>query len=145
MNAVIQNFGLSGQPGESYDHFICFSRKCKKRKAERHKMRMEKRKVKVDERKAGNERTRTETRLMQNNLSNNQNQAVQTQPITRQPMVNPQVMGQQFQQNQAPPQARQAGMGGPIAIVVGLLLVGGFIMSKKNKNCLTNAANSTKP
>ena len=142
MNTAANNFGLSGQLTAGYDHFLCFSRKCKRRKAEKHKVRLAKRRAKIDDQKASTERTRAETLLMQNTLDNKQ--AVQTQPITRQPIVNPQVMGQQFQPNQAPP-AQRAGMGGPIAIVVGLLLVGGFIMSKKNKNTPAGAATSTQP
>ena len=57
------NFGITGQPTDEWDNFLCFGRKCKQRKAERHKVRMEKRKLKNDQQRAETEALRAETGL----------------------------------------------------------------------------------
>lgn len=125
----MNNYGLSGQPDEAYDNFLCLSRKCKQRKAERHKVKMEKRTLKNDQRRAETESMRAETSVMKNI-------AAPSSPA-------PQVMRSQaptiIQQPAAiaPAQAKpqQAGFAGnSMMMIVGVLLVGGFIYnSMKNK------------
>lgn len=125
----MNNYGLSGQSDEAYDNFLCLSRKCKQRKAERHKVKMEKRTLKNDQRRAETESMRAETSVMKN--------------IAAPSSAAPQVMRSQastiIQQPAAvaPAQAKpqQAGFAGnSMMMIVGVLLVGGFIYnSMKNK------------
>jgi hypothetical protein len=125
----MNNYGLSGQPDEAYDNFLCFSKKCKRRKAERHKIRMDKRKLKNDQRKAETESMRAETSVMKNIAA----------PQTAAPQIMRSQAPTMIQQPSAvaPAQVKpqQAGFAGnSMMMIVGVLLVGGFIYnSMKNK------------
>jgi len=119
------NFGITGQPTNEWDNFLCFGRKCKQRKAERHKVRMEKRKLKNDQQRAETEALRAETGLTK-------------QLASPTPQMAPQMMMQQSPQPtataQAPaPQVQKAGMGSPVMIVIGLLVVGGIVYQSMKK------------
>ena len=121
------NFGITGQPTDEWDNFLCFGRKCKQRKAERHKVRMEKRKLKNDQQRAETEALRAETGLTK--------QLASPAPT---PQMAPQMMMQQAPQPtataQAPaPQVQKAGMGSPVMIVIGLLVVGGIVYQSMKK------------
>ena len=121
------NFGITGQPTNEWDNFLCFGRKCKQRKAERHKVRMEKRKLKNDQQRAETEALRAETGLTK--------QLATPAPT---PQMAPQMMMQQAPQPtataQAPaPQVQKAGMGSPVMIVIGLLVVGGLVYQSMKK------------
>lgn len=121
------NFGITGQPTNEWDNFLCFGRKCKQRKAERHKVRMEKRKLKNDQQRAETEALRAETGLTK-----------QLASPTPAPQMAPQMMMQQAPQPtttaQAPaPQVQKAGMGSPVMIVIGLLVVGGLVYQSMKK------------
>ena len=121
------NFGITGQPTDEWDNFLCFGRKCKQRKAERHKVRMEKRKLKNDQQRAETEALRAETGLTK--------QLASPAPT---PQMAPQMMMQQAPQptatSQAPaPQVQKAGMGSPVMIVIGLLVVGGLVYQSMKK------------
>ena len=121
------NFGITGQPTDEWDNFLCFGRKCKQRKAERHKVRMEKRKLKNDQQRAETEALRAETGLTK--------QLASPAPT---PQMAPQMMMQQAPQptatSQAPaPQVQKAGMGSPVMIVIGLLVVGGLVYQSVKK------------
>lgn len=121
------NFGITGQPTDEWDNFLCFGRKCKQRKAERHKVRMEKRKLKNDQQRAETEALRAETGLTK--------QLASPAPT---PQMAPQMMMQQAPQPtttaQAPaPQVQKAGMGSPVMIVIGLLVVGGLVYQSMKK------------
>jgi hypothetical protein len=121
------NFGITGQPTNEWDNFLCFGRKCKQRKAERHKVRMEKRKLKNDQQRAETEALRAETGLTK--------QLASPAPT---PQMAPQMMMQQTPQptatSQAPaPQVQKAGMGSPVMIVIGLLVVGGLVYQSMKK------------
>ena len=121
------NFGITGQPTNEWDNFLCFGRKCKQRKAERHKVRMEKRKLKNDQQRAETEALRAETGLTK--------QLASPAPT---PQMAPQMMMQQAPQPtstaQAPaPQVQKAGMGSPVMIVIGLLVVGGLVYQSMKK------------
>ena len=123
------NYGISGQPTNEWDNFLCFGRKCKQRKAERHKLRMEKRKLKNDQRRAETESMRAETSLTKQLAS---------PTYTPTPQMAPQMMMQQAPQPtstaQAPaPQVQKAGMGSPVMIVIGLLVVGGLVYQSMKK------------
>lgn len=133
MNLSRHNFGLSGQPTGQYDHFICFSRKCKKRKQERHRARMERKKAKNDAQKAENERMRAETKLMQQTASPAAAAPVTTLPYTRQQMVTPAAIAPEGKADTP----QKAGMGnGIIIIAAAVLLVGGYLYTQKKKNAL---------
>jgi len=119
------NFGITGQPTNDWDNFLCFGRKCKQRKTERHKVRMEKRKLKNDQQRAETESMRAETGLTK-------------QLAAPTPQMAPQMMMQQAPQPtsmaQAPePQVQKAGMGSPVMIVIGLLVVGGLVYQSMKK------------
>ena len=121
------NFGITGQTTNEWDNFLCFGRKCKQRKAERHKVRMEKRKLKNDQQRAETEALRAETGLTK--------QLATPAPT---PQMAPQMMMQQAPQPtataQAPaPQVQKAGMGSPVMIVIGLLVVGGIVYQSMKK------------
>jgi len=121
------NFGITGQPTDEWDNFLCFGRKCKQRKAEGHKVRMEKRKLKNDQQRAETEALRAETGLTK-----------QLASPTPAPQMAPQMMMQQAPQPtataQAPaPQVQKAGMGSPVMIVIGLLVVGGLVYQSMKK------------
>lgn len=123
------NFGITGQPTDEWDNFLCFGRKCKQRKAERHKVRMEKRKLKNDQQRAETEALRAETGLTK--------QLASPTPAPT-PQMAPQMMMQQAPQPtataQAPaPQVQKAGMGSPVMIVIGLLVVGGLVYQSVKK------------
>lgn len=118
------NYGISGQPTNEWDNFLCFGRKCKQRKAERHKVRMEKRKLKNDQQRAETESMRAETSLTK-----------QLASPTPTPQMAPQMMMQQPTSTaQAPaPQVQKAGMGSPVMIIIGLLVVGGLVYQSMKK------------
>ena len=123
------NFGITGQTTNEWDNFLCFGRKCKQRKAERHKVRMEKRKLKNDQQRAETEALRAETGLTK--------QLASPTPAPT-PQMAPQMMMQQAPQPtttaQAPaPQVQKAGMGSPVMIVIGLLVVGGLVYQSMKK------------
>ncbi len=120
------NYGISGQPTNEWDNFLCFGRKCKQRKAERHKLRMEKRKLKNDQRRAETESMRAETSLTKQLASSTS---------TPTPQMAPQMMMQQPTATaQAPaPQVQKAGMGSPVMIIIGLLVVGGLVYQSMKK------------
>ena len=135
MNWAYNNYGLSGQSIEDYDNFLCFGRKCKQRKAERHKARMEKKASKTDSRKADTERVRAETTVMQQTVSPVPPAPVATMPYTQQQIANPQSIGATAKEPIA--QAQKAGFGSStIMIVVGVLLVGGYLFAKNKKGAL---------
>ena len=137
MNLAYNNYGLSGQLPEDYDNFLCFSRKCKQRKAERHKARMERKASKTDARKADTERVRAETTVMQQTVSPTPPAPVATMPYTQQRITNPQAIASSGTANTQVPQTQKAGFGGnAIMIVVGLLLVGGYLVTKSKKGAL---------
>lgn len=121
------NFGITGQPTDEWDNFLCFGRKCKQRKAERHKVRMEKRKLKNDQQRAETEALRAETGLTK-----------QLASPTPAPQMAPQMMMQQAPQPTATAQTpasqvQKAGMGSPVMIVIGLLVVGGLVYQSMKK------------
>lgn len=123
------NYGLSGQSDEAYDNFLCFTKKCRKRKEERHKSKMARKESKTDQRRAETESMRAETSVMKNIASPNtvspQLMQSQTPTIIHQPSLKP-----------AQEKPQQAGFAGnSVMIIVGVLLVGGFIYNNmKNKN-----------
>lgn len=116
------NYGLTGQSDIDFDYFLC-GKKCKKRKKEKREIRFERRRLKNDERRADTERTRAETLLMQQSM---QPSRPQSPPPVQQTQAPPQQMT-------ASVQPQQAGMGGnTLFIVVGVLLVGGFVWTQMN-------------
>ena len=122
------NYGISGQPNNEWDNFLCFGRKCKQRKAERHKLRIEKRKLKNDQRRAETEALRADT-------------SVTKQMVAPASSPSPQLAPQMMRQAQQPintaqasaPQVQKAGMGSPVMIVIGLLVVGGIVFQSMKK------------
>lgn len=137
MNLAYNNYGLSGQLPEDYDNFLCLSRKCKERKAARHKARMERKASKTDARKADTERVRAETTVMQQTVSPTPPAPVATMPYTQQRITNPQAIASGGTANAQVPQTQKAGFGGnAIMIVVGVLLVGGYLVTRKKKGAL---------
>lgn len=126
MQLANRNFGISGQDHE-YDAFLCFSRKCKKRKEERHKAKMAKRESKTDQRRAETEQMRAETLVMKSMATK------KAAPVPASNAVPAPTIIQQAPQGK--PQVAQAGFGSnKLMMVVGLLLVGGFIYNNmKNK------------
>ena len=137
MNLAYNNYGLSGQSRDDYDNFLCFGRKCKKRKEERHKARMERKASKTDSRKADTERTRAETTVMQQTVSPTPPAPVSTMPYTQQPITNPQSIAPNATAASQVPQTQKAGFGSStIMIVIGVLLVGGYLMTKNKKGAL---------
>lgn len=126
-----RNFGISGQDHE-YDSFLCFTARCRRRKQERHKAKMAKRESKTDQRRAETEQMRAET-LMMKAMAMKKNQP-QQMPVSN-ATPTPTIIQQMPQAPAAKPQVAQAGFGGnKMMMVVGLLLVGGFIYNNmKNK------------
>jgi len=114
------NYGISGQPTNEWDNFLCFGRKCKQRKAERHKVRMEKRKLKNDQQRAETEALRAETGLTK-------------QLASPTPAPTPQMAPQMMMQQAPSSQVQKAGMGSPVMIVIGLLVVGGLVYQSMKK------------
>lgn len=136
MRNSYNNYGLSGQFDEDdYDNFLCFSRKCKERKKQRHEARMARKASKTDARKADTERTRAETTVMQQTAAAPPPAApVARMPLTQQQVVNPQTIAPNMRANQQMPATQKAGFGGnTIMIVVGVLLVGGYLYQKSKK------------
>ncbi len=123
---IHNHFGMSGQDA-AYDAFLCFGAKCKRRKRERHKARMAKRESKTDERRAETERTRAETSIMK---------AMAQQPASLATPASRAVAAPTLIQA-APataPQVAQAGLGSnKLMMVVGLLLVAGFVYNNMQK------------
>ena len=105
---------------------MCLGRKCKQRKAERHKLRMEKRKLKNDQRRAETEALRADTSVTKQMVA---------------PAPSPQLAPQMMRQAQQPintaqasaPQMQKAGVGSPVMIVIGLLVVGGIVFQSMKK------------
>ncbi|MCB9448686.1 MAG: hypothetical protein H6585_10115 [Flavobacteriales bacterium] len=138
MNAQQYNFGLNGQPvaassyvpADKYDHFLCLSKKCKDRVAAKKKVRQAKREERLEKKKLKNEMLRadieakrTETKLA------SQLGAPSPEPQTAATISTGGGGGQPSAQPQ------QAGFGGgTIMIVVGVLLVGGFLWQQAQKN-----------
>lgn len=127
------NYGLTGQSDIDFDYFLC-GKKCKKRKKEKREIRFERRRLKNDERRADTERTRMETLLMKQSMMPTQT----SQPPMQQSA--PAANSQSQQTNQAgTPQ--QAGMGNnTLFIVMGALLIGGFVWTQMNPKTKTAAA-----
>lgn len=137
MNLAYNNYGLGGQQNEDWDNLFGLGRKAKKRREERHRARMEKRKAKTDARKADTERVRAETTVMQQTVSPTPPTPVATMPYTQQQIVNPQSIAPNTTAASQVPQTQKAGFGGStIMIVVGVLLVGGYLMTKNKKGAL---------
>jgi hypothetical protein len=134
MNLAHNNYGLNGQSHsyKDWDNLFGLGRKAKKRKEERHKLKMAKRQAKVEERKAETERVRAETQLMQQTVSPAPPTPAATMPYTQQRIANPQTIAASGAGQQPVPQTQKAGFGGnAIMIVVGILLVGGYLVTKK--------------
>ena len=94
---------------------------------------MAKRKAKVDARKADTERVRAETKVMQQTVSPTPPAPVATMPLTQQRIANPQTIAAGAG-NKEMPTTQNAGFGGnTIMIVVGVLLVGGYLYQKSKK------------
>lgn len=137
MQLAKRNFGISGQDHE-YDAFLCISKKCKKRKKERHKARMERKGSKTDQRKAETEQMRAETLVMKSMAT------PKAAPAVSNAVPAPTIIGQT---PQGKPQVAQAGFGSnKLIVVVGLLLVGGFIYNRmKNKQAGTGVRMAPAP
>lgn len=123
------NFGITGQPANEWDNFLCFGRKCKQRKGEKHKLRIEKRKLKNDQRRAETESMRAETGLTK--------QLAAPSPQMAPQMMMQQAPGQAATAQVLTPQVQKAGMGSPVMIVIGLLVVGGLVYQSMKKKGAT--------
>ena len=129
MNLASNNFGLSGQQHRAYDSFFCLTKKCRERKSAKLNAKMEKKEAKTDAMRAETERVRAETAIMTSAAA--AEQAAATMPMTQQSVVSPDSIAPQG--TVAPP-VQKAGLGGnTMMIVVGLVLVGGFLIMKNKK------------
>ncbi len=150
-------YGLLGQASESeYDDFLCLGKRCRDRKKVRHEARMAKRNAKTDARKADTERVRAETQILQHaasstNMGNTVNAApptnVITMPLTRQQVTPPNTLvtpeiGENQSQNQD--ESTEEGLTDDMLIgvvgLVGLLLLGAYLMRVSQKNQLVREA-----
>ncbi len=124
MSLIEQNFGFSGQVAKGriyeYDDFLCLTKKCKEKKQDRREFRKEKKeariakkKAKNDQRVADTERVRAETTLV------NQSSLESTQPIA------------------VDRQSKKAG-GSSVVIVIGALLIGGYLLKNAKQNKALN-------
>ncbi|MBL6444674.1 hypothetical protein JMN32_00030 [Fulvivirga sp. 29W222] len=118
------NYGLTGQSDIDFDYFLC-GKKCKKRKKEKREIRFERRRLKNDERRADTERTRMETLLMK--------QSMMPAQVSQAPPAQQSAPTSNSQMTASTPRPQQAGMGSnTMLIVVGVLLVGGFVWTQMN-------------
>ena len=58
---IENNFGLNGYTRESWEHFLCLSKKCRENKEKKRQLRNEKKALQNEERRADIERQRAET------------------------------------------------------------------------------------
>ena len=141
MQLVNRNFGINGQDHD-YDSFLCLSKRCKKRKEARHKARMSKRESKTDQRRAETEQMRAETLLMKAMAQRNAAPTPTSNATPAPTLTNSNVSGAN-----AKPQVTKAGFGSSgLMMVVGLLVVGGFIYNNmKNKKAGIEATPTPTP
>jgi len=131
------NYGLNGQNiDQDYDQFlgICLSKKCKKRKAERHKARIDKKQLKNDQRRAETESLRAETQAMTTIVNPIIPPTARVAPV----MSSPSPQASSSSTVQTAPKPAKAGLAGnSMMLIVGVLLVGGFLYSQsKNKTLI---------
>lgn len=125
------NFGLSGLPDQNYDAFIgkrARSRRKERRtrRKERREIRFEKRKLKNDDRKADTEAKRAETKVMKATMMPEATPSIQSTTAAV-PIHEPPIS-----QTENTPTLQQAGFGSnPLMIVVGVLVLGGFLLINK--------------
>ncbi len=130
------NFGLSGLPGDEYDSFLGLGKKGKRRRKarrarrkERRKIRTNRRKLKNEERRANIEAQRAQTRIMTATMAPTPTRSSSTR---RQAAANPASSAAAVNQSGVP-MTQKAGFGGNTMIIIGVLVIGGFLFMNKQQ------------